>query len=329
MMSRKNAFRILFVLYVASIVIRLPNLNRPVSKHHEFNTAVVLINIESWRQAGGGAVFHYTPLMNFQHPGDRHFDTGPHIDRLGNHLYLSYGPGWYLLPYFVYQLFQLPANPLYLQVINLLINLLSLVLLFYFFERLVPVALPKRYWIVLAGCAGFLFTPAILWYLGNGYVNIGIMMPLVITILLVLLPMIQDARMINTKNLIRLFLLLVALCYFDWFGFFLSAAAGLLIITRIRKEKKYLWLCFVLAGANLIGIGLVFLQFASYAGTAMVIHYWTLRFGERSMNGNETSLLGMIRLVIQHILTSYLPFNLIARAGSYGLEPDKENRNNK
>ncbi len=201
MLSRKKAFMVVLGLFVLSIAVRLPNLDRPLSKHHEFNTAVVLINIESWRQAGGGSVFHYTPLMNFQNAGDKHMDTGPHIDKDGNHLYLSYGPGWYVLPYFFYQLFHLPPKPVYLQVINLLISLLDLLLLFYLFERLVPDELPKKYWIILFGCATFLFSPALLWYFGNGYVNIGIMMPMVIAIIYFLVPMVQSSSNINSKKL--------------------------------------------------------------------------------------------------------------------------------
>src|SRR5687767_9329605 len=99
--GRRQALLIVLLLFMVSVLLRLPNLNRPLSKHHEYNTAVILVNIESWRQAGGGNLFHYIPLLNFQNPGDKRPENLPNIDSKGNMLYLSFAPGWYVIPYFI------------------------------------------------------------------------------------------------------------------------------------------------------------------------------------------------------------------------------------
>src|SRR5450755_4635011 len=99
--NRTQALGLVLLLFIFSVFIRLPNLNRPISKHYEFNTAVIMINIISWRQGGGGDQFHYTPVMNFQHPGDKLPPNNLFIDKNGNSVYLSFGPGWYVIPYFV------------------------------------------------------------------------------------------------------------------------------------------------------------------------------------------------------------------------------------
>ncbi|MEJ0083849.1 MAG: hypothetical protein WDM78_23550 [Puia sp.] len=128
---RKRALGLLFLLFILSIFIRLPNLNRPGSKHYEFNTAVVMINIISWRQNGGGGQLNYTPVINFQHAGDKLPPNNLNIDKAGNTVYLSYGPGMFIIPYFFYQWLKLPAIPVYLEILNLIFHLSCIILLFY------------------------------------------------------------------------------------------------------------------------------------------------------------------------------------------------------
>ena len=313
--NRKKALCILLTLFVLSILLRLPNLNRPVSKHHEFNTAVVLINIASWRQAGGGGVFHYTPLMNFQNAGDKHFDKGPHIDGKGNHLYLSYGPGWYIIPYIIYQLFNLPVDPIYLQILNLFFNLAMVVMLFFLFEKLVPVENDNRYLIVSAGCCLYMFSPGILWYFGNGYINIDIMMPFIVGALLLLLPMLQSPGNIRAGRLVLLSILIIVLIYLDWFIFFICVIAGIIALFKIKQSKKYIVLLSVLSLAAVTGIAFVFFQFASYAGWHTVANYWQLRFFDRSINKGESSFFKMPVLIVMHLFTAYFPLLLLSAVG--------------
>ncbi len=136
--QKKQALLIISLIFIISVLVRLPNLNRPVSKHHEFITALILINIESWRQAGGGDHFHYTPIMNYQNAGDKSAVKAVYIDSTGNQLYLSLGPAWYMIPYFVYQAFDLPVKPIYLRILNLCFNLLSSFSSFIFFNNWYP-----------------------------------------------------------------------------------------------------------------------------------------------------------------------------------------------
>ena len=137
-MTKSRAFAIVLLLFVLSVLLRLPNLNRIVSKHHEFNAAMVLINTESWRQAGGGSTFHFIPLINFQNPGDKRPNkTHYSVDPNGNQMYVSSGPAWFVIPYFIYEIFGLPNVPIYIQIINLIFNLASVILFFKLLELLI------------------------------------------------------------------------------------------------------------------------------------------------------------------------------------------------
>jgi hypothetical protein len=66
-------------LLLLLVVLRIPTLDRPLSKHHDFNNAVVLINAVSWQQAGGGNKFCFTPVMNFQGQSNKLLEKGYHI----------------------------------------------------------------------------------------------------------------------------------------------------------------------------------------------------------------------------------------------------------
>ncbi|WP_143774414.1 hypothetical protein [Niastella vici] len=309
--GRRQALFIVLLLFVVSILLRLPNINRPLSKHHEYNSAVILVNIESWRQAGGGYRFHYVPLLNYQNPGDKCPQDLPNIDSSGNILYLSFGPGWYVIPYFIYQVFHLPVEPVYLQVINLFFNLAAVILLFLLCERLFDASQPRRYQSILLACFLFMFSPGILWYLGNGYVTTGIMMPFVIAALLLLIPMLQSADNIRTSRLIFLFLLIIVLVYIDWFVLFLSAVSSVYILFKIRKDKRYLPLLFAMAIACITAITILFIQFASYAGMDNLMKTLLFRFTGRSIVNTGDPFIVRVGSIVKNIVTSYFPLLLL------------------
>jgi hypothetical protein len=308
---RKPAFRLLLVVFVLTVLIRLPNLNRPLSKHHEFIAATILINIESWRQAGGGAEFHFTPLMNYQHPGDLHADTGVHIDPKGNHLYLSLPPGWYVIPYFFFQVFNLPVQPASLRVINLLFDALTLICCFFFFEQLIPAGTDGRYFRILTACTLFQCSPGILWYLGNGYVHTAIMLPFIMTALMIMLPMLQSPQKITGRRMTAMALAIILLVYIDWYAVFLCLTAVVWALANSVRNKKYLLLALVTSTALAAGIALIFWQFASYAGAEKVATYWRLRFFFRSIPGSRSSFLAMLPYLPAHLITCYGPLFIL------------------
>ncbi len=308
---RQTAFGIVLLLFTLSIIIRLPNLNRPISKHYEFNSAVILINIVSWRQAGGGDHFHYTPVMNFQNAGDKLPPNNLNIDNNGNTVYLSFGPGFFVIPYFFYQMFHLPAIPLYLEILNLLFHLASILLFFYLMEQLIPSGKSRKYFMIIAGCSFMIFSPGMLWFLGNGYINTGIMLPFLLGVLLLLLPMLQDPSRISAGRLSALLILIVFLVNIDWYILFLSFLSILVALYKWRKNNKYGWLAFVLLFSVASGIALIFFQFVSHMGREAVINYWLRRSSERSMNLAGSTIAKRFSLLMAYFLTSYFPLLLV------------------
>lgn len=305
--SRSKALLLTLLFFSISLLVRLPALTRPLSKHHEFNAAIILIGIESWRQAGGAADFHYVPLMNYQHPGDLDPEKAVNIDKKGNALYLSIGPGWYIIPYAFFQLFHLPATPLNLRLLSLLISSLIVLLSFFFFEELIPPGTSKRFTRICTAASLFMFNPGLLWYLSNGYVHITALLPFLLLLLILLLPMLRSPENIRAIPLLLLALSVILSVYMDWFMLFLCAAICPLTLSLARKHLKYLFLTSVLLIALFTGIALIFWQFASYTGITTVAEYWKLRFLARSfVNSNNSTPFNMLS-VAGHLVSAYLP----------------------
>lgn len=204
-----KALAILLLIFALSIGLRLPNLKRPLAKHHEFLPAVILINAESWQQAGGGNKFHFTPIMNYQNVGDKVMDPGPNIDQKGNILYLSLGSGWYIIPYSFFEVFNLTPTPLCLRIINLFFGLITLILCFVFFNKILPTDLRYKLPMLLIGCTIILFSPGVLWYTGNGYTHTTVMLPFIIGASIILFPMFQSTGKITSTRLLLLAVLIV------------------------------------------------------------------------------------------------------------------------
>ena len=310
-MTRRKAFIMVLSLFLVSVLVRLPNMNRPVSKHHEFMSALMLINIESWRQAGGASHFHFIPLLNFQNPGDKYPDKNIWVDNKGNQWYLSLPPGWYIIPYVIYQVFSLPAEPIYLRVINLVFNLFSVLLFFYFLEKILTEKIKNRYETILAGCFLFLFTPGMLWYLGNGYAHTGIMLPFIIGLLLLVIPMLDNPSNIVPRRLLALSALILVFSFLDWYILFIVAAVGLFSLWKIRKDKRYGLLLITVGLGISLGIMLLFFQFASYGGTDAVLAYWKARFFIRTVANEGNSFFIMIAWLGIHSVTLFLPLILL------------------
>ena len=91
-----KSFLVLLLIFSASVAMRITNMDRPLSKHHEFVTAVSLRVLQVWDQEGGVA-FNFVPAMNYK--GDANKFINNHasasdgmMDAKGNYYYVSHPP---------------------------------------------------------------------------------------------------------------------------------------------------------------------------------------------------------------------------------------------
>lgn len=64
MLFLRKTLPILLVAFLLSVAVRLPQLGRPLSKHHEFCTAVTLRVLQVWWD-NGIENYHYNPVMTY------------------------------------------------------------------------------------------------------------------------------------------------------------------------------------------------------------------------------------------------------------------------
>jgi hypothetical protein len=296
----------ILAFWLLSVLVRLPQLNRPLAKHHEYNTAMVLMNIDSWRAQEGGTAFHFIPVLNYPQKGDRipARANAPNFDAAGNALYFSFGAMWYLLPYACYQIFQWPALPIYLQLINLLLHALGGIAWWHGWRGQQNRSNEDR-WLAMAGVAVFWFLPGLLWYGGNGYVNTMLSLPLLLTWLcLARMPLLQK----NKGPYLLYFLVSFILVYTDWFIVFLASSyVGWNWITNRKNGEKMGWESFLRLLPIPVGILCILMQYSSYVGWEDTIAALGSRFSERSMMVEIGDTHTLLKSFFQSYLTLYLP----------------------
>ncbi|MCH8331053.1 MAG: hypothetical protein IH946_06695, partial [Bacteroidetes bacterium] len=122
--SSKAQFVLLLTIFLISVLVRWPNIDRPLSKHHEFCTAFTLIILEN-------NILYDRPLqtisLSYPLPTDKYinnFASRVHDDQ-GNYYYISHPPFGFIFPGLIYKALGLIPSVLSLQLINLLFHFLS------------------------------------------------------------------------------------------------------------------------------------------------------------------------------------------------------------
>lgn len=251
MISRLTARPILVLLiaFVVSVVIRWPNLNRPLSKHHEFCTAVALRTMDIW-YTNGIVPFKGNPVTNFPGQANKHINnyasvTGAMLDDGSNYYYTSHPPLAYYLPYITFVLLGKAPSVLGIQIFHLFINLICVWLVYLIGRQLWP----KHTGPPLVAALLYLFTPAVLWFQSNTYMSdMLVQLPFIMVIWLCLKLIKNDAAW-----LMALTALVCGLAvYTSWLGIFLAVTLLMHALLIIREDKKYL----ALAGFTLLFSGL-------------------------------------------------------------------------
>jgi hypothetical protein len=269
---------VLFFLFFITLLIRIPQLTRPLSKHHELNTAAVLISMEVWNEKGlafshGASIHMYPGVYNiFKVPNN------PYPNLFNSGTYLSIGPMSYMLPWAVFKLLHISPGETALRIFTLLLQLLS-VFLFYQLVKMVFKTLFRRnltdykatafntsHFHVIA-ITFFLFSPAIMWYMGNAYCHEVLVLPMFLAALIYGFTIVQSQYKWSVKNYLVYGVVIAAAVYTDWLGcaialvFFIQALS-------LKQFKQRVPFLLVNAVAVSIPVVLIFWQYISLIGMA-------------------------------------------------------------
>jgi hypothetical protein len=324
-LNRSAAIKVissLILVFLLSVIIRYPNINRPLSKHHEFVTAIPLRVLQIWEKEGA-IKFHFNPVMNYSGEANKNINnnastTGTMLDQEGNYYYVSHPQFAYIFPYLVFQVFHIKANVLSLEIFHLVINFFSAAFI-YLIICLLAIQKPFKK-LFIPGLVGFIvyvFSPGILWFQANTYMSdMVVQLPFILAVY-TMLKLLMRKRFYSTKYLFFYALFLFLMIYTSWLGLFFAMAVFVYSILKLRYQKVFIPLIFITIGVSFFTLILIFKQYSLINGSEAYVIQMLDRFAERGSLGGETFLefvlkksLGLKSLLYNYI-TSFLPIFLL------------------
>jgi hypothetical protein len=304
-MTRKEIY-IFGIVFLISVLIRIPNLNRPLSKHHEFNAAFFLIPMEIWNESSGFD-YNFNPVLNYSNSGDKginNFSAGD--TKFENRFYyLSFGAGSYIFPYAFMQLMGGPSV-INLQLFSILVHLLTAIVLILITKTIFKSLKIKENYALISGLI-YLLLPHTLWFHGNGYTHHSLVVLFFLLTNWSLLKYLEKPDKLMVGILYSIFLFLTI--YTEWVGCFLSFSALLFVFKYSRKDFFKLFLLTIVTSS--LAILFIYWQSSAIIGKEKYIDYLLNRFWDRSdLGSSSTGYLYFIKRISFWFTIGYLPIIL-------------------
>lgn len=302
---------LLIVLFLLTVLIRQPNLDRPLSKHHEFCTAVALRTIDIWHQEGI-TTHKGQPIANFPNATDKHINnfasaSGQMHDEAGNYYYVSHPPLGYYVPWLYFVATGQTPSVLGIQFFHMIFHFIcAWLVLLIVREYRGPTGVTPLLAAIL-----YLFNPATLWFQSNTYMSDMFVQVFFAASIL------ATIRGIYRRS--TLWVLLAALfaglaTYTTWLGVFLGFTLMLIGLIKFRKDAVYRQLFFASGVLQAVFLALIVWQYSSIAGFDA---YWaeiTNRFDQRGLSA-ITSPFSAIGVITFNYVVNYGPLLLLAPWG--------------
>ncbi len=307
------------LIFLLSIIVRLPNINRPLSKHHEFITAISLRVINIW-QDENASKYHFNPVMNYKGTVNKHINnwastTGKMVDKKGNYYYVSHPQFAYILPYAIFKLFNVKASVLSIEIFHLILNLICVVFI-YLIVCLLAQQKPfyKPYKAGLVGASLYLFNPGVLWFQCNTYMSDTLVHVLFIINVYIVLKLLMRKKYWSIKYLIYYAIGLFLMIYTSWLGIFFAFSIFIYSYIKLRKQSMYMPLNVTTFVITLSTLLLIYYQYQLISGSEAYLSQMFNRFTERgSMFQSHffTKVILSILVMFKNYASSYLPLLLL------------------
>lgn len=321
---------ILFSLFVISVGLRWVNFDRSLSKHHEFNVALILIPMEVW-ETSSPSNFYYAPVVSYQNAGDKGINntTLEYMQKDGSYYYLSYHILTYILPYFFIKFTGLPIAPLSIQLFGVLLHFISMMLLL----NIIVTMSAKRIGKENAERAGlisgvvFIFSPATLWFFGNGYNHHVLVIPFILWAMLIWVNLITAKK----RRCRQLFILSIALyfaCITAWMGCLFALIITIIELYQWQKTKQFNYIIWIPVLTIFVALVTIFLHYSQIVGFDTFKLYLEHRFFTRTTIDNEfQGILITLLSVGKCYITSYSIWLIVFLALTFTAFRNKINLN--
>jgi hypothetical protein len=273
---------VVFLLFLASVMVRYDNLTAALGRHHEWITAHALMTINMLEKDGASA-HYFAPVLTFNTPADRFAASKAEFKDKNNFTYYtSYPPFCFLLPYLVNKCFGLSASVIGIRILGLIVHLLCTVLLFFIFYRINGKDVRKEIFIpAFFVCAIYIFSSGNLWFHSNLWFA-DMLVHLFILAALQRFCIIMAYPGIQKKNVILLFLFTFLGIYTEWLALFMCFFMAIVLLIRLKEHKTYGIYIVTMAGAASLSLGLTIFQYSQIAGFELLKKYAIEKFKFRS-----------------------------------------------
>jgi len=300
----KRTFPLLFGIFLISVVVRLPELNRPLSKHHEFCTAISLRIMQIWYD-NGIEKYGFNPVMTFNNPADKYINnsanaSGKMVDSSGNYYYVSHPPFAYYFPFAIFKVLHIRPDVMPLQILNLVFHFIS-GLFVYFMVCLLSFnrarSLPYRPAVV--AFVVYTFLPVTLWFQGNVYMSDMAVHLLFIIGVYTALKMIIREKFYSPKYIFLYTVCLALMLYTSWLGVFFATGVVIYSLLRLHTNKGFNVLLWVTVITSIVMLRLITYQYSQINGVEAYLSEMFNHYIQRgSLEGTDKGLF--------HFMFSYL-----------------------
>lgn len=281
---------VLLGIFLLSLAIRLPQLGRPLSKHHENCTATTLRILQIWWD-NGIENYNYNPCLTYNNAADKFINndasaSGKMADAKGNYYYVSHPPFAYYFPFVIFKLLNVRPDVIPLQLLNFALHFVS-ALFVYFLVCLLSLHRVRDglYIPALVAFAFYVFSPATLWFQGNVYMSdMAVQTPFVIGVYIVL-KMIIRQKFYVPKYIFFYTLTLFLMIYTSWLGLFFALGVLVYSLLHVKVNKGFRVLILLTILTSIFALRLFTYQYSQIAGTMAYVTEMFHRFIEQGSLG--------------------------------------------
>ncbi len=308
---------ILLLVFLVSVGIRIPNIDRPLSTNYEWVTAHTLVTLQIWFDEGI-TTHRFSPIYTFSNPNDHYIGCPPSgiSDSEGNHYYVSYPPFSFILPFLFFKTLNVYPTALALQIFNLFFHFLCSLMVYALICRLLDRRIGNRLFApaFVAFCV-YTFSASALWHHSNVYFADILVQFFFATSTLLLINIYKEKQPAKQSWLLlggSIFLM----TYTEWIGVFFSAVAVIICFFSRKKHRPALSAMLVIMACSGLAVLLTLIQYLSINGLEAFIELAQNRFSERSghtetVRGNFYALESHLFLVRSYA-RNYFPHFVIA-----------------
>jgi len=310
MYKRSYPYLIIILCFIVSVFIRIPNLDRPLSKHHEFCTANYLRFLKVWEKEGIGKS-KFNLVCNYTNSTDKNINnySSNLMDKSGNYYYISFPPFSYIFPYIIFQVLDIRIEVFPTQILNMILQFISCIFIYLIVRLVLNEKSGQISFPALAASLLYIFSPANLWLHSNIHAPEIFSQHILIICTFFALRIIYTEGRSSIANSILLGLFVLICIYSGWIGLFFSMIySGYLAYNRktINQSSFHITVCLT---ATIFSLALIIYQYSLINNYELLIEKAQQRFMNRSGLStliNQESVISDVIMHLSNFIRSYL-----------------------